>query len=42
MSNPFKKSKRDYFNDLNVKKVCDNKNVWKVVKPLFYKKQYFK
>ena len=29
-----RKSKREYFNNLNEKNVCDNKNFWKVFKPL--------
>ena len=30
-----KKVKREYFENLDIKKVNDNKNFWKVVKPLF-------
>ena len=33
-----RKSKREYFNNLNKKNVCDNKNFWKVVKPLLSNK----
>ena len=29
-----RKSKREYFNNLNEKNVCKNKKIWKVVKPL--------
>ena len=31
-------SKRDYYNNLNEKKVCDNRKFWKVVKPLLSNK----
>ena len=30
-----KKTKRDYFGNLNPSALCDNKKFWKVVKPLF-------
>ena len=33
-----RKSKREYFNNLNEKNVCDNKTFWKVVKPLLSNK----
>ena len=33
-----RKSKREYFNNLNEKNVCDNKKSWKVVKPLLSNK----
>ena len=30
----FQKSKRDYYNNLNGKNICNNKKFWKAVKPL--------
>ena len=33
-----RKSKREYFNNLNEKNVCDNKKFWRVVKPLLSNK----
>ena len=33
-----RKSKIEYFNNLNEKNVCDNKKSWKVVKPLLSNK----
>ena len=38
MCNTLRKSKRDYFNNLNEKNVCDNKSFCKVVKPLLSNK----
>ena len=32
------KSKREYFNNLNEKNVCDNKKLWRVAKPLLSNK----
>ena len=29
------KSKRNYYNNLNVKDITDNKKFWKTIKPLF-------
>ena len=29
-----RKSKREYYQNLSVENVCDNKKIWKVVKPL--------
>ena len=31
-------SKRDYYNNLNEKNICDNRKFWKVVKPLLSNK----
>ena len=28
-----RKSKRDYYNNLNEKNICDNRKFWKVIKP---------
>ena len=36
--NLLRKSKRDYYNNLDVKLVIDNKKFWKTVKPLFSEK----
>ena len=33
-----RKSKREYYQDLSAKNVCDNKKFWKVVKPLLSNK----
>ena len=33
-----RKSKKEYFNNLNEKSVCDNKKFWRVVKPLLSNK----
>ena len=33
-----RKSKREYFNNLNEKNVCDNKKFWTVVKPVLSNK----
>ena len=33
-----RKSKRDYYNNLNEKNICDNRKFWKVVKPLLSNK----
>ena len=33
-----RKSKREYYRNLNVENVCDNSKFWKVVKPLLPKK----
>ena len=33
-----RKSKREYYQNLSVENVCDNKNFWKVVKPLLSNK----
>ena len=33
-----RKSKREYFGNLDEKKVCDNKKFWSVVKPLLSNK----
>ena len=33
-----RKSKREYFNNLNEKNACDNKKFWRVVKPLLSNK----
>ena len=33
-----RKSKREYFNNLNEKNVCDNKKFWRVIKPLLSNK----
>ena len=33
-----RKSNREYYQNLSVKNVCDNKNFWKVVKPLLSNK----
>ena len=33
-----RKSKREYYQNLSVANVCDNKNFWKGVKPLLYNK----
>ena len=29
----FRKTKKDYYNNLNIKNVCDNRTFWKTVKP---------
>ena len=34
-----KKTKRDYFSNLNINKVTDNKQFWGCIKPLFSDKQ---
>ena len=28
-----RKTKREYYSNLDVKKICDNKTFWKIVKP---------
>ena len=33
-----RKSKRNYYNSLNEKIICDNKKFWKTIKPSFYNK----
>ena len=33
--NLLKKTKKDYFNDLNIKNITDNKAFWKTIKPYF-------
>ena len=33
-----RKSKRDYYNNLNEKNICDNRKFWKIVKPLLSNK----
>ena len=33
-----RKSKREYYQNLSVENVCDNKKIWKVVKPLLSNK----
>ena len=33
-----RKIKKDYYNDLDYKKIIDNKSFWKYVKPLFTEK----
>ena len=33
-----KKTKRNFYNNLNVKKITDNKSFWKIVKPTFTEK----
>ena len=33
-----RKRKKNYFNNLNVKNVTDNKQFWKTVKPFFFSK----
>ena len=33
-----RKTKKDYFNDLNIKNVTDNKAFWKTIKPYFSNK----
>ena len=33
-----RESKRNYYNTLNEKKICCNKKLWKVVKPLLSNK----
>ena len=32
-----RKSKRNYYSNLNVKDITDNKKFWKTIKPLFYR-----
>ena len=36
-----RKSKKDYFTNLNEKNITDNKRFWKTVKPFLSKKNYF-
>ena len=36
-----RKSKTDYYNNLNEKNICDNRNFWEVVKPLLSNKIVF-
>ena len=33
-----RKTKREYYSNLDVKKICDNKTFWKIVKPVLSKK----
>ena len=33
--NLLRKTKKDYFNDLNIKNITDNKAFWKTIKPYF-------
>ena len=37
-TNLLRKTKRNYFSNLNLKKICDNKTFWKKVKPYFSEK----
>ena len=36
-----RKSKRDYCNNLNEKHICENRELWKVVKPLLFNEIFF-
>ena len=36
--NLLRKTKKDYFNDLNIKNITDNKAFWKTIKPYFSNK----
>ena len=36
--NLLRKTKKDYFNDLNIKNITDNKAFWKIIKPYFSNK----
>ena len=33
-----RKSRREYYQNLSVENICDNKNFWQIVKPLMSKK----
>ena len=33
-----RKSRREYYQNLSVENICDNKNFWQIVKPLMYNK----
>ena len=35
---PFKKNKKEYFENINVKDINDNKKFWKTIKPFFSNK----
>ena len=36
-----RKTKREYYSNLEEKKICDNKTFWKIVKPMLSKKIKF-
>ena len=38
--NILQKNKKEYFNNLNIKQVLDNKLLWKCIKPFFNEKEY--
>ena len=38
LSESFKKNKKEYFENINVKDINDNKNFWKTIKPFFSNK----